>query len=69
MGQNDAHHILFALDQPSPVRKDQIDAQHLLFGEHQAAVDDCELAVDLEGGAVAPDPTKAAEEGDLDGHG
>src|SRR5688572_22798369 len=57
VGEDDADNVFLPLYQPAPVRKHQVDAQHLFFGKHQAAVDYRDLAVYLERGAVAADAT------------
>ena len=46
------------------VGQDQVDAGLVLLGEQHAAVDDEELAVELEDGHVAADLAEAAERGD-----
>ena len=40
VGDDDAADLVLALLQVGDVRDDQVDPQHVLFGEHQAAVDD-----------------------------
>ena len=57
------------LPQPGEVREDEVDAEHLELGEHQAAVEQEELVLALEDHAVAADLAEAAEEGDGDGGG
>ena len=48
------------------VRHDEVDAEHLLLGEHQAAVDDDDLVVELEDREVLADLADAAERDDLE---
>ena len=55
------------LAQVGEVGQHQVDPEHVEVGEHQPAVDEHDLAVELDAGAVAPDLAEAAEEGDLDG--
>ena len=47
MGQDDTLDIARPLDEPGPVGEDQVDAEHVLLGEHEAAVDEGDLPVDL----------------------
>ena len=54
VGDDDALHVTGTLHQPRPIRKDEVDPEHVLLGEHQTAVDQRDLAVYLDGGAVAP---------------
>jgi hypothetical protein len=68
VGEDDHLHVLGALDQPAPVGEHQVDPEHVLLGEHQPTVDQRDLAVVFDGGAVAPDLTEPAEEGDLNTH-
>ena len=55
------------LAQVGEVGQDEVDAEHVEVGEHQPAVEQHDLAVDLDAGAVAADLAETAEEGDLDG--
>ena len=68
VGQDHAEHVGGAFDEPAPIREDQVDSKHLLFGEHQPTVDQHDLLIDLQSGAVATDAAEAAEKGDGDGH-
>ena len=64
MGDHSHHHIFLSFNQPRPIRENEVDTEHVLFGKHQPDVDQGNLAVDLEGGAVAADFTQAAEKCD-----
>jgi hypothetical protein len=67
VGQQDADHPVLALLEVGEVGQDQVHAQHLLGGEHQADVDHEDLAAVLEQGHVAADLPQASEEDDLGG--
>ena len=69
VGQHDARHSMGVLAQEREVRQHEVDARHVGLGEHQADVDDDQLAVDLDTGAVATDLPEATEEDDSDGGG
>ena len=69
VGDDAADDVVAALDQPGEVGEDEVDAQHVGLGEHQPAVEEHDLAVDLDGGAVAADLAEPAEEGDGNGAG
>ena len=60
--------VVWPLDNRREVGQDKVDAEHVLVGEHEAAIDQGKLAVDLEDGTVAPDLAEATEEADRDGH-
>src|SRR5207237_8792130 len=64
VGEHEAHHLLAALAHVREVRKDQVDPEHLLRGEHEARVDDQDLAVVLEEGHVPADLAHAAQPDD-----
>ena len=55
VSQNYALDVRCPVDQPAPVREHQIDSQHVFFRKHEPAVDERDLAIDLESRAVAPD--------------
>src|SRR2546423_10331921 len=64
VGEHEAHHLLGALAHVREVREDQVDPEHLLRGEHEARVDDEDLAVVLEEGHVPADLAHAAQPDD-----
>src|SRR5690606_20816059 len=68
VSEDDEVDVVTTFDQPGPVRKHEVYAQHVFFGEHETAVDQTDAAVDLDGGAVAADFAQAAQEGDRDAH-
>src|SRR5690606_1398440 len=68
VGEDNSHHVLGPVDQPRPVRKHQADAQHLPLGEHPPAVEEHDLPVDRDGGAVPADLAEPAEDCDRDAH-
>src|SRR5690606_10986898 len=65
VGQHPAAHLVGVLDHPVDLRHDDVDAQHLRLGEGQAAVDEQDLVVVLEGEHVLADLAHAAERDDL----
>ena len=69
VGGDAADHPVGVLAQPGEVREDQVDAEVLELGEHQPAVEEQQLVVQLEDHAVAADLAEAAEERDRDGCG
>ena len=64
VGDYHAFHVLLPLGQPGPVRKHQVDTQHVVFGKHETHIDECDLAFDLDGGTVAADLPETAQECD-----
>src|SRR5690606_8013467 len=48
------------------VGQHEVDPEHVEVGEHEPAVDEDDLVLELDGGAVAADLPEAAEERDLD---
>src|SRR5690606_21562296 len=62
MREYDEVDVFSTLGQPRPIREHQIDTQHVLFGEHEAAVDEADPAFDLESCTVAPDLSEPAQE-------
>ena len=52
------------LAQPGEVGQHEVDAEHVGIGEHQAAVEQQDRVLVLEGRAVAADLAEAAEERD-----
>ena len=65
--EHDADDVVEAVPDRAEVGQDQVDAGLVLLGEEHAAVDDEDLAVDLEGGHVAADLAEAADRGDAEG--
>ena len=66
VGQHAADDVVGSFDQPGEVGQDEVDAEHVGVGEHQAAVDEQQGLLELEHGAVATDLPEPAEEGDVD---
>ncbi len=58
---DDGPYLILALKHIVHVGDDDVDAQHVAFGEHQAAVDDQQFLVVLKDHHVFPDLTDAAE--------
>ena len=61
MGDDEGLDALTLVTQVGDVGHDQVDAVHLLLGEHQPAVDDDDLVGELEHGHVLADLADAAE--------
>ena len=61
VGQQKAEHLFLPLGQVGDIRQHQVDAEHLLFGEHQAGVDHDDLLVVFENHHVAPDLAQSPE--------
>ena len=55
VGQEETEDLILALRQVGDVGQHQVNAQHFLFREHQAGVDDDDVLVILEGHHVATD--------------
>ena len=64
MGQDDAAHRVAALGEVRGIGHDQVDAEHVRIGEGQAAVDDEDLVIGLDGGDVLADLTDSAQRND-----
>ena len=62
--QHDADDVGEAVTDRTEVREDQVDAGMVLLGEQHPAVDDEQLAVELEHGHVAADLAEPAERDD-----
>ena len=62
--QQQAAHLALALEQIGDLVDDQIDAEHLLFGELHPRVDDDDVIAGLIGRHVAADLAAAAERND-----
>ena len=69
VGQDDPVDPIPAVVQVGELGQHQVDAGHVGVGEHDAAVEDDDPAVDLDAGAVATDLSQTAEEDDADGFG
>ena len=65
--EHDADDVVEAVPDGREVGEDQVDARLVLFGEEHAAVDDEDLAVDLEDGHVATDLAETADGDDAQG--
>ena len=61
VGEDDPEHLLVLSEQVADVGDDEVDAGHVLAGEHQAGVDDQDLVVPLQGPHVAADLAEPAE--------
>ena len=66
VGEHDPDDVLEALAEEPEVGQDQVDARLVLLGEEHAAVDDEDLAVDLEARHVAADLAEAADGDDAE---
>src|SRR5579863_3612728 len=66
MGEHATLEAVLVLDDVSEIGKDEVDAEHFRFGEHDAAVDQDRPAVHFEPGAVATYLAQATEEDDAD---
>lgn len=69
VGEHDSQHVVEAVADRREVRKDQVDARLILLGEEHPAVDDKDLAVDLEGRHVATDLAETADRRDAESSG
>jgi hypothetical protein len=61
VGQHDGEHVVEPLGDVGEVGQDQVDAGLVVLGEQHPAVDDQQLAVELEDGHVASDLTEPAQ--------
>ena len=61
---DEGEHVVAALQQPADVGEDEVDAEHLVARELDAAVEDHDLAAVLDGGHVLADLAEAAERDD-----
>jgi hypothetical protein len=61
MGEDQPYDVIEAVPDVVEVGEDQVDPRLVVLWEEHAAVDDQELAVELEDGHVATDLTKTAE--------
>ncbi len=62
-----AEHVVAAFEQPGDVGQHEVDAEHLVARELDAAVDDHDLPAVLDGGHVLADLTETAERDDPGG--
>ena len=65
--EHDAAHTLLVLPEVSDVRDDEIDAEHLLVGEHETGVDHDDVVALLDRHHVLPDLADSAERDDPQG--
>ena len=61
VAEEDAEHVAAPVEQIRDVREDEVDAEHVLLGKHQARVDDEDLLLPFEGPHVDADLAEAAE--------
>ena len=61
VGQEYPAHPVDLVAQIGDIGNDQVNAEHVRFGKHQAAVDDDDILAVLEGGHVQPDLPETAE--------
>src|SRR6202158_504698 len=61
VGEEDAKNFTIALQQVRDVRQHEVDSGHVFLGEHEAGVDDQDLAVPFEGPHVYADLAQAAQ--------
>ena len=61
VGQHDGAHLVAVLGQVADVGNDDVDAQQLLFGKHQAGIDDDNVVLPAEGDAVHAELAQAAQ--------
>uniref|UniRef100_E6PFQ5 Uncharacterized protein n=1 Tax=mine drainage metagenome TaxID=410659 RepID=E6PFQ5_9ZZZZ len=64
VGDQHRAQFMHALANVAKIVDDDIDAEHLLVGEHQSAIDDDEIVVGFDHGHVAADLAAAAERND-----
>ena len=64
---DEAEHVVAALEQVADVGQHEVDAEHVVAREREPAVDDDDLAAVLHGGHVLADLAEAAERDDADG--
>ena len=69
MREDDADHVLEPVADRAEVGEDEVDAGLGFLGEEHAAVDDEDLAVDLERGHVATDFAESSDGDDTEGSG
>src|SRR5690242_10036746 len=66
VGDDPAPDLVSLVQQVCDVGDDEVDAQHLVLGEHQAAVDEEDLLPALEGHHVLADLAQATERDDFE---
>jgi len=54
VGQYDAAYVVAVFHEVRPVRDDEIDAEHIILGEHQSRVDDQKVVTIFQYSAVFP---------------
>ena len=67
VGQDEGNDVVNAVFDRGEVGKDEVDTGVVLLGEEHAAVDDEQLATELEDGHVAADLTQASQRSDAHG--
>ena len=60
MGQEDAPQFILVLHQVGDIRDDQVDAQHIVFGEHEARIEQDHVIAITEHGHVLADFAQTA---------
>ncbi len=65
VGEDDGADVLLVLNQVGDVGNDDVDAQQLRFGEHEAGVDDDDVVFPAKGEAVHAELAEAAEGDDF----
>ena len=61
VGEDDAADLAAVLDEVGDVRDDDVDAEELFFGEHEAGVDDEDVVAEVEGETVHAELAESAE--------
>ena len=61
MGEQDGSDFVAVLDEVADVGDDDVDAQELFFGEHEACIDDQDVVAPLEHHAVHAELAQTAE--------
>ena len=61
VGEDDGADFVAVLDEIADVGDDDVDAEELFFGEHQAGIDDDDVILPAEGQAVHTELTQAPE--------
>ena len=65
VGEDDGADLVAVFDEVADVGDDDVDAEQLFFGEHQAGVDDDDVILPSEGHAVHPELAEAAQRYDF----
>ena len=66
VGEDHGRHFVPALLEVGEIGDDDVDPQHLVFGEHEAGVHHHQVVVGLQGHQVEADFPQAAQEGQVD---